>query len=149
MGRYIETVGKGTITPAELGSRIRAIRVWRGYGNRSELCKRIGLNRNTLGSYESAKSTPSYFALVLLASAFDISVDQLLALEVIPGFDASEKVIRDAGRERLVACYEKGLSNAKTLDAVAACLAEPDDKQKVIDAVEDIITATSCDSTRF
>lgn len=142
MGQYIQQMKYGAITPTELGARIRRVREWRGWDVRRVFADSIGMNSGTLAGYERGSSTPSYFALIQIAEGCKVTVGQLLAIEVIPGFDVAEDALRDAGRNRVIACYEVGPKNATALDAVSACLLSPDDKGKALEAIGAIIDVT-------
>ena len=143
MGQYIQQMKYGAITPAELGVRIRRVREWRGWDVRKSFADSIGMNSGTLAGYERGSSTPSYFALIQIAEGCSVTVGQLLALEVIPGFDVSEDALRSAGRDRLIAGYDESPVNAAALDAVSAFLLSPDDKGRAIEAVGAIVDVTS------
>jgi transcriptional regulator with XRE-family HTH domain len=68
---------RATGAPAELGQRLRAIRVARGVGLR-ELARRIELSPSSISNIETGKSCPSVRTLYALASEFGVTVDEFL-----------------------------------------------------------------------
>ena len=47
---------------------------------KTELASRIGINRNTLSSYENVKMLPSLQCAYRISKVFDISLDKLIEL---------------------------------------------------------------------
>ena len=59
------------------GEKIREIRLSRGY-NQEQLAEMANLNRVTIAKYESGKVEPGAQALLRIADALEVTVDQLL-----------------------------------------------------------------------
>ena len=135
MGKLLSNEDKGIITAPELGNRIRDLRCWRGYANRTDFSEIVGINRGTIAGYEHGKNAPSYIGLVKLSDALEVSVDQLLALETVPGFDKSSTDEVDARRSTLNDCYVSNPENARILDTVVCCLNDKHDTEKAMDAL--------------
>lgn len=60
-----------------LGSRIRELRIKRGY-TQAQIALRLGMTEANFSSYERDKSTPPSAKLSLIADTFDVPVDYLL-----------------------------------------------------------------------
>jgi len=63
--------------PSDLGPRLRAIRIARGVGLR-ELARRLDLSPSSISQIETGKIRPSVKTLYALASAFGVTVDEIL-----------------------------------------------------------------------
>lgn len=74
-----------------LGRKIKELRLAVGL-TQTELAEKIGISDKSLHRYENEKSKPDFFALVKLATFFDVSADYLL------GICAYEEQIRINGK---------------------------------------------------
>lgn len=147
MGKRLSA--EGIITKEELGSRIRAIRELRGYANRTALCVDRQLRPGTLAGYESGSAAPSYVALIQLSDLLDVTVGQILGLELVPGLDDSDPSPVQMRREKLNACYVSNPENARILDTVVECLGDQRDDSKAMDAMAAIMDVSRpCPSDR-
>lgn len=137
MSASSKSPGKGIITTRELGARIRAIREWRGYSNRVRFCSQAGINPGSLSTYERGASTPNFTLLIQLSDLLEITVDQLLALDTIPGFDTKHDEDDPVTKRRstLNDCYVSNPENARILDTVVCCLNDKHDTEKAMDAL--------------
>lgn len=84
-----------------LGERIRKAREDLGL-SQGELALRLGVDRKTVGNWESGRNQPRYRDLMLVASTADVSLEWL-AGELYRPFDTSKEVRADT-REYLAAC---------------------------------------------
>lgn len=134
MGKRLESADDGIIGIRELGERILLLRKWRNFKNRTEFCKICGINRSTVAGYEAGTSAPSYVALVRLADALEVSINQLLKLEPIPNFDTVDDEVQKR-RTSLNDCYVNNPENARILDTVVCCLNDKHDTEKAMDAL--------------
>jgi transcriptional regulator with XRE-family HTH domain len=80
---------------AELGPRLRAIRVARGLGLR-EVARRVELSASSISQIETGKSRPSVRTLYALASELGVTVDEFLPDE--PGLVVQRSADRPAIR---------------------------------------------------
>ncbi len=71
-----ETGGEGTVTPLNLGERVRELRKARGW-TLEQAAGQAGLARSTLSKIENGQMSPTYEALKKLAEGLSISVPQL------------------------------------------------------------------------
>ena len=69
--------------PSDLGPRLRAIRMRHGIGLR-ELARRLDLSPSSISQIETGKIRPSVRTLYALASAFGVTVDEVLFDEAAP-----------------------------------------------------------------
>ncbi|HZR95037.1 MAG TPA: cupin domain-containing protein [Gaiellaceae bacterium] len=69
--------------PSDLGPRLRAIRLRQGIGLR-ELARRLDLSPSSISQIETGKIRPSVRTLYALASAFGVTVDEVLFNEPPP-----------------------------------------------------------------
>lgn len=134
MGKRLESADDGIIGIHELGERIARLREWRHFKNRTEFCKVCGINRSTVAGYEAGASAPSYVALVRLADALEVTINQLLALDPIPNFDTTGDELQTR-RTSLHDCYVDSPENARILDTVVSCLNDKHDTEKAMDAL--------------
>jgi transcriptional regulator with XRE-family HTH domain len=71
------TANQSPDAPSDLGPRLRAIRIARGVGLR-ELARRLDLSPSSISQIETGKIRPSVKTLYALASAFGVTVDEIL-----------------------------------------------------------------------
>ena len=141
MGKLLDNDKGGIITREELGKRIKALRIWRGYKSRTEFAHLIGINLSTITGYEFGESAPSYVGLVRLADFLNVTIDQLLALEPIPNFDTTGDELQTR-RTSLHDCYVDSPENARILDTVVSCLNDKHDTEKAMDALAAVMDVT-------
>lgn len=65
---------------SEFGSRLRVIRVQKGYPTCGDLAKAIGVNRATVGKWENGTRQPDLDMLVILCHFLNVSPNDLLCL---------------------------------------------------------------------
>src|SRR5881398_3674137 len=75
---------EGADASSDLGPRLRAIRIARGFGLR-ELARRLDLSPSSISQIETGKIRPSVRTLYALASEFGVTVDEVLFDEPMPG----------------------------------------------------------------
>src|ERR671939_1437690 len=71
------SAANGAAASADLGRRLRAIRLRQGIGLR-ELARRLDLSPSSISQIETGKMRPSVRTLYALASEFGVTVDELL-----------------------------------------------------------------------
>jgi len=71
------TANQSPDPPSDLGPRLRAIRIDLGVGLR-ELARRLDLSPSSISQIETGKIRPSVKTLYALASAFGVTVDEIL-----------------------------------------------------------------------
>lgn len=67
-----------------IGEHIKQERLARGW-TQSELSRRADINFTSISYYETGRALPSVIALIALADAFGISLDQLVGRKVADG----------------------------------------------------------------
>ena len=66
-----------TALSATMGARIRELRTARRW-SQSDLARQIGVQKATVGQYESGDRSPSYEVLIRIADVFAVSTDYLI-----------------------------------------------------------------------
>ena len=65
---------------SEFGDRLRAIRVRNGYPTCGDLAKAIGVNRATVGKWETGSRQPDLDMLVILCHFLNVTPNDLLSM---------------------------------------------------------------------
>jgi transcriptional regulator with XRE-family HTH domain len=60
------------------GERLVRLRIVRGYETRAQLATLLGVNEDTLGTYEGGRTVPPSHTAVRLAELLDCTIDYLL-----------------------------------------------------------------------
>jgi transcriptional regulator with XRE-family HTH domain len=101
---------------SDLGPRLRAIRLRQGVGLR-ELARQLDLSPSSISQIETGKMRPSVRTLYALASAFGVTVDEVLFdEEPRPGWS------EPSGRDLTPAVSEPGLSVQRSVERPAIAL---------------------------
>ena len=94
------------------GEKIRELRLARGY-NQEQLAELASLNRVTIAKYESGKVEPGAQALLRIADALEVTVDELLGRDIPQKQSADEPYRIETEEVRILAPYADKMSKDK------------------------------------
>lgn len=91
-----------------LGKNIRKYRNYTGM-RQADLAEKVGYSDSYIGQIENARSTPSLEAVVLIANALNVSIEQLLIAdssfpEKVYLKDISDRIEKYTLEEKLIVC---------------------------------------------
>lgn len=114
----------------KINERLRELRVKCGY-TQNQVAKLLNIDRSTYAYYETGKTRPDIFSLLMLSKIFNLPINELLADESAPhGFSDSGSMDYVRGKKNSSRIFDLSREEKELVGAFRACSAE--EKKKLL-----------------
>lgn len=106
-GKYFSILMLGGEAMETIGYRIKKLRSYAKI-TQKDLTEKLGISDKTLSRYEKDENTPDVYALVRIATYFDVSVDYLLGIGGLKAQMMEDEIVNDRKDlyKRYIQCRE-------------------------------------------